>query len=65
MAVEHKLNSIVEVNGTKYSVEPGNTCNACAFDNENIAERCKVCADFHCSMFNRSDKTDIVYKKVD
>lgn len=62
--MEHSLNSIVQIGDNTYKVELGNVCNICAFYNENIAERCKVCADFDCSQFNRSDKTDIVYKKI-
>lgn len=67
--IEHSIDSIVEINGKKYKVTVSENatqsiCFGCAFYNDNIVKRCNKCADFRCSKFDRSDKTDIFYKEI-
>ena len=67
--IEHSIDSIIEINGKKYKVTVSENaiqsiCFGCAFYNDNIVKRCNKCADFRCSKFDRSDKTDIFYKEI-
>ncbi len=68
--IEHQVNSIIGISEKQYKVVPAentrkNICMNCALYDENIVKRCKRCADYKCSKFDRTDKTDVLYEPVE
>lgn len=67
--IEHPINSTIKISEKQYKVVPAedtckNICMNCALYDENIVKRCKRCADYKCSKFDRTDKTDVFYEQV-